>query len=97
MLQGFEGSLDYVHGHGFGHPTILDRHYESIGSFRGGNHKLISIHEFRIVEERTALVEVYRPEVRDLERWGGDEGQNWIVDAVVQGEKRVLLVFFGTD
>ncbi len=85
ILQAFEGSLDLSHGRGLGHVAILDQHYESVLEVRGGNHKILDIHEFRIVDGKTALVETYQDTPRDLSKYGGSKDQQWIIDGVVQG------------
>ncbi|KAK2757153.1 hypothetical protein CKAH01_17027 [Colletotrichum kahawae] len=85
VLSAFEGYLDSFHGHGFGHPIILDQHYTATKQLRGGNHKIISIHEFNVLEESSsALVEVYQPTQMDLFPYGGDNNHTWIVDAIFQ-------------
>jgi hypothetical protein len=85
VLQSFEGSLDWLHGHGYGHPTFLNQHYEEIGRLRAANHKLISIHEIRIVDEKSTLVEIYDPVAVDLTPYGGRPDQQWIADGLFQG------------
>lgn len=88
VISAFEGYLDSFHGHGFGHPIILDQHYTATQQLRGGNHKIISIHEFNVLEESgSALVEVYQPTQIDLVPYGGDKDHTWIVDAIFQGTR----------
>ncbi|KAH6973440.1 ASST-domain-containing protein [Ilyonectria sp. MPI-CAGE-AT-0026] len=84
VISAFQGSLDSFHGHGFGHPTILNQNYENIRDLHGGNHKIISIHEFNILDSGSALVEVYQPTQIDLSPYGGAQGATWIVDAIFQ-------------
>ena len=86
VLYSFEGDHNPGYGHGHGHITIMDQHYETIRELRAGNHKLVDKHEFRIVGEETGLIEVYQPVARDLSRWGGSPEQQWIVNAIFQGE-----------
>lgn len=85
VLFSFEGDHNPGYGHGHGHATILDQHYETIRELRAGNHKLMDKHEFHVIDEKTALIQVYQPVPRDLSRWGGSALQQWIVDAVFQG------------
>jgi hypothetical protein len=85
ILFCFEGDHNPGYGHGHGHTTILDQHYETIRELRAGNHKLTDKHEFHIVNEETALIQVYQPVPRDLTRWGASPEQQWIVDAIIQG------------
>lgn len=87
VLQAFQGTLDSFHGHGYGHPTILDSHYESVREVRPANARIISIHEFRIVNEKSALIEVYQPTAMDLSACGGAADQQWIVDGIIQGKQ----------
>jgi hypothetical protein len=42
-------------------------------------------HEFHVIDEKTALIQVYQPVPTDLSRWGGSSEQQWIVDAIFQG------------
>jgi hypothetical protein len=86
ILYAFQGTIDLLHGHGFGHATILNQHYKQIEVVTGGNHKILDLHEFTIVDERTALVEIYDQVPLDLSPYGGNETQKWIVDALVQGK-----------
>lgn len=60
VLQAFHGSLDPFHGHGYGTAALLDQPYRQVATLQS-LHKLVSIHEFRIVKEKTAPVEVFQP------------------------------------
>lgn len=91
VLQAFHGTLDSFHGHGYGHPAILNQNYESIREVRASNHRIISIHEFRIVDEKSALVEVYQPTAMDLSPYGGSPDQQWIADGIIQGWFRMIF------
>lgn len=86
VLQAFQGTLDSFHGHGYGHPTLLNQHYESVREIRTKMPSIISIHEFRIVNEKNALVEVFQPVAMDLSRYGGQPNQQWIADGIFQGK-----------
>lgn len=85
VLFSFEGDHNPAYGHGHGHATLLDQNYETIRELRAGNHKLMDKHEFHIINEKTALLQVYQPLPTDLSRWGGSSEQQWIVDAIFQG------------
>lgn len=85
ILFSFEGDHNPGYGHGHGHATFLDQHYETVRELRAGNHKLMDKHEFHIIDERTALIQVYQPVPVDLSRWGASAEQQWIVDAIFQG------------
>ena len=85
ILFSFEGDHNPGYGHGHGHATILDQHYETIRELRAGNHKLMDKHEFHIIDEQTALIQVYQPVPTDLTRWDSSPEQQWIVDAIFQG------------
>ncbi|KAJ9266769.1 hypothetical protein DTO212C5_6196 [Paecilomyces variotii] len=84
VLFSFEGDHNPAYGHGHGHTTILDQHYETIRELRAGNHKLTDKHEFHIINEETALIQIYQPVPRDLRKWGAGPEQQWIVDAIIQ-------------
>ncbi|RAQ45711.1 hypothetical protein AFGD_005743 [Aspergillus flavus] len=84
ILFSFEGDHNAGYGHGHGHTTILDQHYETIRELRAGNHKLTDKHEFHIINEETALIQIYQPIPRDLTRWGASPEQQWIVNAIFQ-------------
>ncbi|KAF7586119.1 hypothetical protein BBP40_009432 [Aspergillus hancockii] len=86
ILFSFEGDHNAGYGHGHGHTTILDQHYETIRELRAGNHKLTDKHEFHIINEETALIQIYQPVPIDLTRWGASPKQQWIVDAIIQGD-----------
>jgi hypothetical protein len=62
----------------------VDQHYETIRELRAGNHKLTDKHEFHIVSNETAVIQVYQPVPRDLTAWGASEEQQWIVNAIFQ-------------
>jgi hypothetical protein len=42
-------------------------------------------HEFIIINEETALIQIYHPVPRNLTAFGGSPEQQWIVDARFQG------------
>ncbi|KAE9378687.1 hypothetical protein N431DRAFT_540522 [Stipitochalara longipes BDJ] len=84
ILFSFEGSHNAAYGHGHGHTTFLNQNYETIKELRAGNHRLTDKHEFHIINEETALIQIYHPVPWDLEKYGGSEEQQWIVDARFQ-------------
>jgi Arylsulfotransferase (ASST) len=85
ILFSFEGAHNPGYGHGHGHVTILDQHYETIRELRAGNSKIPDKHEFHIINEETAVLQVYQPVPRDLSEFGGSSEQQWIVNAIFQG------------
>ncbi|PLN86123.1 ASST-domain-containing protein [Aspergillus taichungensis] len=84
VLFCFEGDHNPGYGHGHGHTTFLDQHYETIRELRAGNHKITDKHEFHVINEETALIQVYQPVPMDLTPWGASPEQQWIVDAIIQ-------------
>jgi hypothetical protein len=85
ILFCFEGSHNAAYGHGHGHTTFLDQNYETIRELRAGNHRLTDKHEFHIINEETALIQIYHPVPHNLTTFGGSNEQQWIVDAKFQG------------
>jgi len=86
VLTAFEGSLDSLHGHGYGHVVLLDQKYQQVKVIRAANHKLASIHEATIIDEKTILMEIYQPLATDLTPYGGTEEMQWIAEGVFQGK-----------
>ncbi|KAH9822813.1 Arylsulfotransferase (ASST) [Teratosphaeria destructans] len=84
VLFSFEGDHNAGYGHGHGHTTIMDQHYETIREIRAGNHKLTDKHEFHVVSDNTAVIQIYQPVPRDLTEWDASEEQQWIVNAIFQ-------------
>ncbi|OCL13145.1 hypothetical protein AOQ84DRAFT_125406 [Glonium stellatum] len=84
VLFSFEGDHNPGYGHGHGHVTIMDQHYETVRELRAGNHKLTDKHEFHVIDEETALIQIYQPVARNLTPWGASEEQQWIVNAIFQ-------------
>lgn len=84
VLFSFEGAHNGPHGHGHGHHTFLNNRYEVIRELRAGGHFLSDKHEFIIIDEKSALIQIYQPIQMDLADYGGDESQTWIVDAIFQ-------------
>lgn len=90
VLFSFEGVHNGPHGHGHGHHTLLNNRYEVVRELRAGGHVLSDKHEFIILDERTALIQIYQPVQMALEEFGGDKRQTWIVDAIFQGTTRYI-------
>jgi hypothetical protein len=90
VILAFEASRNTKHGHGHGHAKILNSHYETIKEVRGGNGALLDIHEFHVLNEKTAVVESYKPIPYELKRYGLGPKSQWIVDAVFQGACSML-------
>jgi hypothetical protein len=86
VLFAFEGSRNTLQGHSHGHAKILNKNYETIREIRSGNHDLLDLHEFHIVDEKTAVMESYHPLPYDLRPYGTKPDSQWIVDARFQGE-----------
>ncbi|KAF5643979.1 hypothetical protein F25303_6154 [Fusarium sp. NRRL 25303] len=84
VLFSFEGAHNSLHGHGHGHHTFLDQNYQNIRELRSGNHMLSDKHEFIVLNETTALFQIYQPVQKNLRRYGGTDKQTWIVDARFQ-------------
>ncbi|KAM3504739.1 hypothetical protein MY11210_008241 [Beauveria gryllotalpidicola] len=84
VLFAFEGAHNGLHGHGHGHHTLLNQNYETIRELRAGKHALSDKHEFIIVNETSALIQIHHPLQMNLEPYGGLDGQTWIVDARFQ-------------
>jgi len=65
----------------------MDQHYETVRELRAGRHKISDKHEFQVVEGgETALIQIYQPEPHDLSEYGAKPEQQWIVNALFQGE-----------
>lgn len=85
VLFAFEGAHNGLHGHGHGHHTFLDQHYRNIRELRAAGHVLADKHEFEVVNEESALFQIYHPVPLDLSKYGASPEQQWIVDARFQG------------
>ncbi|KAE8452474.1 hypothetical protein EG329_000376 [Mollisiaceae sp. DMI_Dod_QoI] len=84
VLFAFEGHRNGGKGHGHGHVKILNKNYETIKEVRGGGNALLDLHELKIVDEKTALVESYGPTPFELQEYGAGPRSQWIVDAIFQ-------------
>ena len=74
-----------MHGHSHGHVKILNQNYETIREVRPGSASVLDLHEFHIVDEKTALVDIYQPVPFDLISYGAGPKSQWLVDARFQG------------
>ncbi|CAK7220419.1 hypothetical protein SCUCBS95973_004147 [Sporothrix curviconia] len=83
-LRGFQGVLDPKHGRMFGFHSLLDKHYQHAKVVQPGAHRWASAHEFNIIDERTALIEITVTIPISLEPWGGDRDQVWILSSGFQ-------------
>ena len=86
VLACFEGDHNPAYGHGHGHVTFLNQHYETIRELRAGRHKISDKHEFWTRDGKTAFIQIYQPVPRDLSAYGANKDQQWIVNAIIQGE-----------
>lgn len=84
VLFALEGVHNPDYGHGHGHWTFLDDNYEQVGVLRAGNHKISDKHELHIINEETALLQVYQPVPHDLSPFGAKKNQQWVVDSIFQ-------------
>ncbi|PYI28154.1 arylsulfotransferase, partial [Aspergillus indologenus CBS 114.80] len=84
VLQAFEGTIDSTHGEGWGYQVLLDQNYQPVATAKAANHRIPSIHEFNVIDGKTALVEVYTPTPWNLSAYGGNASQQWIGDGYFQ-------------
>ncbi|KAJ5587638.1 uncharacterized protein N7459_003403 [Penicillium hispanicum] len=79
VLRAFQGSLDASHGRMYGHHAVLNDRYQTISIVRAASHRLVSTHEFNLIDGKSVLIEVPVSVPADLSSYGGDEQQQWIV------------------
>ncbi|KAL2706908.1 Arylsulfotrans [Kluyveromyces marxianus] len=84
ILFSFEGSHNPYYGHGHGHITLLNKNYETIKELRAGKHKVSDKLEFHIINEKTALIQIYQPVPAYLTPYNATPEQQWIVDSIFQ-------------
>ncbi|RAK75870.1 arylsulfotransferase family protein [Aspergillus fijiensis CBS 313.89] len=84
VLQAFQGTIDNTHGEGWGYQVLLDQNYQHVATAKAANHRIPSIHEFNVIDGKTALVEVYTPTPWNLSAYGGNASQQWIGDGYFQ-------------
>ncbi|CAK7204113.1 hypothetical protein SEUCBS139899_006867 [Sporothrix eucalyptigena] len=83
-LRAFQGALDPVHGRMFGFHSLLDQHYQHAKILQPGAHRWASAHEFNVINEKTALIEIPLPVVTSLKPWGGADDQIWVLSSGFQ-------------
>ena len=86
VLRSSQGQLDSFHGRMYGDHVVLNDRYQTVSIVRAASHRLVSAHEFNVVDGKTVLVEAPVPVPADLSIYGGDEGQEWILNHGFQGE-----------
>ncbi|KAJ5351913.1 hypothetical protein N7452_000887 [Penicillium brevicompactum] len=84
VLQGFQGSMDGSHGEGFGQHLLLDQNYEHVVSSKAANHRISSIHEFNVIDGKTALIEIFDIVPTNLSAYGGNSSQLWLGNGIFQ-------------
>ncbi|KAL4866624.1 hypothetical protein BDV12DRAFT_198974 [Aspergillus spectabilis] len=85
VLKAAQGLLSGGHGRMVGNHAILGKRYETERVLRAAGHKLVSVHEFEVVDGgRGVLVEVPVPVKRSLGEFGGEEGQAWVLSSGFQ-------------
>ncbi|KAF4962605.1 hypothetical protein FSARC_9383 [Fusarium sarcochroum] len=84
VLSSFQGQPAETPGRAYGNHVLLNNRYEIIKTLRAASHKFASLHEFRIVDGKTALIEITNTLPVPLSRWGGTKDQNWILSTGFQ-------------
>ncbi|KAH6687760.1 ASST-domain-containing protein [Plectosphaerella plurivora] len=84
VLRAFQGQRAETLGRAYGHHVLLNDKYEPVKTVRGHSTKLGSAHEFQLVDEHFAIVEIGSTKPVGLGAWGGAEGQDWIVSTGFQ-------------
>ena len=85
VLFGFEAIWAGRPGNTHCHIKIVNRKYQTIKEVRSGSHYILESHEFKILDEKTALVQSNHPIPIDLSGYGLKPVSQWIVEATVQG------------
>ncbi|KAJ4245013.1 hypothetical protein NW762_014219 [Fusarium torreyae] len=84
VLSAFQGQPAETPGRAYGNHVLLNNKYEIVKTLRAASHKFASLHEFRIVDGKTALIEITNTLPVPLSRWGGTKDQNWILSTGFQ-------------
>ncbi|KAJ0422059.1 ASST-domain-containing protein [Aspergillus carlsbadensis] len=86
VLKAATGLLDGGHGRMFGDHVVLDERYQTVRVLgaKGDRGRLVSVHEFEVVDGGSVLVEVPVPVPVDLGGFGGVEGQRWVTSSGFQ-------------
>ncbi|KAL4783402.1 ASST-domain-containing protein [Aspergillus varians] len=80
VLRAFQGRLDSPHGRMYGDHSILNNHYETLKVVRTASHRLVSCHEFQVVDGgRSVLIETPVSIPTDLSSFGGADDQKWLI------------------
>lgn len=85
VLRSYQGLLDGSHGRMYGDHAVLNDRYQTISIVRAASHRLVSAHEFNVLDGKTVLIEAPVPVPADLSIYGGDDGQEWILNHGFQG------------
>ncbi|KAL2816966.1 ASST-domain-containing protein [Aspergillus granulosus] len=86
VLKAAQGQLDGGHGRMFGDHVVLNERYEAVRVLRtaGDTGRLVSVHEFEVVDETSVIIEVPVPVPVHLGEFGGVEGQTWVLSSGFQ-------------
>ncbi|KAJ5099024.1 hypothetical protein N7532_006025 [Penicillium argentinense] len=84
VLQAFQGTIDSSHGEGFGQHVLLDQSYQHVVTSLAGNHRVSSIHEFNVVDGKSALIEIFGTVPANLTAYGGNSSQTWLGNGIFQ-------------
>ncbi|KAH8646183.1 ASST-domain-containing protein [Xylariales sp. PMI_506] len=82
FLAVHEGEMNPLRGYSHGLHKLLDQHYRPVAEIRSAGHYISDAHEFEIVAGATTLVGSYTTRQADLSRWGGGEGQTWVIEYI---------------
>lgn len=92
VLKAAQGLLSGSHGRLYGNQAVLGQDYETVKIVRAAGHRLVSVHEFEVVDGgRSVLIETPVPVPFDLGEFGGEEGQEWILSSGFQGSIQYIL------
>lgn len=75
--------LRFNQGWGQGHVKLLGEDYSTVAEIFPGNHRLVDIHEFKIVSDHSAVLTVYEPSPHDLLSVGGS-ANGWLLELYFQ-------------
>lgn len=84
-LRAFQSTLSNTPGRSYGRHNLLGNDYRVAKEVQAQSDKLPSLHEFTIVDGKTALIEIAVLKSLSLRPWGGSDGQNWIQSSGFQG------------
>lgn len=92
VIQAFQGTIDSSHGEGFGQHVILNQNYEHVVTSTAENHRISSIHEFNVIDGKTALIEVFDTIPANLTAFGGNSSQKWLGNGIFQGRWTRMII-----